>query len=227
MTTACIIQARMGSTRLPGKVLMPLGRTTVLGEVIKRCKAIVGVDVVCVAVPASLESQPIEFQAVKHGAVVVQGPEHDVLERYRIAADTVGADTIMRITSDCPLIDPMVAVLVLRMFQASHHGCGFASNDAGTQTWPTGLGVEVFDAWALWQAAALADEPSEREHVSPFIATRQPGKVLPCPIHDVSARRWTVDTAEDLEHVRAIYARLPPGRLGWSWIETMRAEDSL
>lgn len=228
MTTACIIQARIGSTRLPGKVLLPLGDGTVLSSVINRCAAIRGVNIVSVCIPDTEENNVLMAVAKTHGhRSCIRGPEYDVLERYRIAADTLGATTIMRITSDCPLIDPSVAELVLKRFKEEK--AQFASNDHKlTCGWPYGLGVEVFSIEALWMAALHATEEHEREHVSPWISKvlGKDGPTVSCPIH-LSKRLWAVDTREDYERVRAIHTRLPRGRLGWSWIQTMRTEDSI
>ena len=108
MRVATIIQARMGSTRLPGKVLLDLGGRTVLARVIERALMIPGCDVVVCAVPESADDNPVAEEAARAGAVVTRGSTTDVLDRYWRAAQAVEADAIMRITSDCPLIDPAV-----------------------------------------------------------------------------------------------------------------------
>jgi spore coat polysaccharide biosynthesis protein SpsF (cytidylyltransferase family) len=106
MVAAVIVQARMASTRLPGKVLKPLRDGTVLREVLRRCRAIPGVDIVCCAVPESAANDPVAREAESCDAAVHRGHDTDVLDRYAGAARVLAADTVMRVTSDCPLIDP-------------------------------------------------------------------------------------------------------------------------
>jgi spore coat polysaccharide biosynthesis protein SpsF (cytidylyltransferase family) len=106
MTIAIIVQARYGSTRLPGKIMRPLGGATVLRRVLDRCARIPGADVVVCAIPDTDENEPVAAEAARAGAVVVRGDERDVLARYAKAASAVGADMVMRVTSDCPFIDP-------------------------------------------------------------------------------------------------------------------------
>src|ERR1700761_2686351 len=104
--TIVVSQARLGSTRLPGKVLMDLAGRSVLRHVVERCAAIPGADAVCIAVPDLAQDDSVAEEALKCGALVSRGPELDVLARYAIAARETGADIVMRITSDCPVVDP-------------------------------------------------------------------------------------------------------------------------
>ena len=115
MTTAVVVQARMNSTRLPGKVLLKLAGRTVLSHVLARCDAIGNSDVVCCAVSDCKESDPVAAEAERCGAVVVRGSESDVLGRYRQAAEEVRAKVVMRVTSDCPLVDPEICSRVLEL----------------------------------------------------------------------------------------------------------------
>lgn len=143
MTTAVIVQARLGSTRLPAKVLLPLpnGRK-VLEEVLHRCWCIPGVDVVVAALPDTPEND-ILLSCIVGDTVVVRGPEHDVLARYAKAAEVVKADVIMRVTSDCPLIEPEICGKALDLHCRINHG--YVSNSWPTRTYPHGLDCEVFN----------------------------------------------------------------------------------
>ena len=112
-TTAVIVQARTGSSRLPGKVLMNLAGRTVLAHVLDRCQAVAGADVTCCATTGTADDDRIAAEAERCGAAVFRGSERDVLGRYHGAAQALGADVILRVTSDCPLFDPAVGAAVL------------------------------------------------------------------------------------------------------------------
>jgi spore coat polysaccharide biosynthesis protein SpsF len=209
--TAAIIQARLGSSRLPAKVLLPLPTTpgrTVLEEVTYRCKLIQGVDVVVVAIPDTAENdilvpyiqnamQPTgALEAVNPQKVFIsRGPEHDVLARYAKAAHEVGADVVMRITSDCPLIDPRVCEQVL----AQHRKYGGYASNTLPRTWPQGYDCEVFDAALLHRAAEKATSDYYREHVTPFLYYGEPICLAPnvTASEDRSHLRLTLDTLSD------------------------------
>ena len=210
MTTAVIVQARTGSTRLPGKVLMSIGRRTVLEEVLDRCRRIPGADVVVCAIPEAAVDDVLIAPAERVGAVVVRGSETDVLSRYAKAAAAVGATTVMRVTSDCPLIDPQVCGEVLRL--RAREGADYASN-ALEATFPHGLDCEAFTATALSDAASSATEAYDREHVTPWLIRAAHFKRANYSSGDPSLARlrWTLDFAEDLAFVRAVFAALPPG----------------
>jgi spore coat polysaccharide biosynthesis protein SpsF (cytidylyltransferase family) len=209
MTTAVIIQARMGSSRLRGKVLEDLAGQTVLAHVIERARRIPGVDVVCCAVPDEAGSDPVAAEALKQGARVHRGSEHDVLSRYEGAARACDASTVIRITSDCPLIDPVASGRVLSHLTASK--ADYCSN-LEPRSWPKGLDTEAFTAAVLHRAAATATEAVEREHVTPWI--RQNRSLAHANVEyekgDFHAYRWTLDYPEDLAFFRALYAILPP-----------------
>ena len=216
MRVAVIIQARMGSTRLPGKVLLDLGGRTVLARVIERALAIPGADVVVCAVPEGAEDDPVAREAERAGAVVTRGARDDVLDRYWRAALAVQADAVMRVTSDCPLIDPQVCGDLIALFQRS--GADYACiNDPAT--WPHGLECEIFSFAWLDRAAREAQKPSEREHVSPFMRTHPDARRInmPGPGPETVRHRWTLDHADDLAFLRALWPRIPEGPEGWSW----------
>lgn len=209
-----VVQARMASTRLPGKVLLPLGGSTVLGQVLRRCAAIPGIDGVCCAIPDSPGHDPIAAEARRHGAAVHAGPEDDVLARYLGAARQEGAGVVLRVTSDCPLIDPQVCGAVLDLRRDA--GADFAANNT-PPSWPHGLDCEAMTVDALERAAAVAAPGPEREHVTPWIR-RAPGlrRVnLAGPGGAAVGERWTLDYPEDLEFLRALFAVLPRADAGW------------
>ena len=164
MTTVCIVQARLTSTRLPAKMMLSLGGETVIRHVLRRCKEIPGIDKVVCATPVE-KSEPLRREATALGVKVVQGSEHDVLGRYRKAALLVNADIIMRITGDCPLIDPDVCGRVLDLME---DGVDYASN-VDPRGFPKGLDCEVFTMQALERAHKEADDPYDREHVGPWM----------------------------------------------------------
>ncbi|MBF0285767.1 MAG: glycosyltransferase family protein [Magnetococcales bacterium] len=216
MTVAVIVQARMGSTRLPGKVLQTLVGETVLRHVLRRCAAIPGVDAVCCAIPETPDSDPVAEEAARCGAVVVRGSELDVLDRYDQAARQLGCDVVMRVTSDCPLIDPQVAGAVLRLLL--DHDAGYASNNLPA-SWPHGLDCEAFRREWLEQAAREARDPFEREHVTPWLKTSPLVRRvnLDGPGGEAQQQRWTLDFPEDLAFFQALFPLLPspPALPGW------------
>jgi spore coat polysaccharide biosynthesis protein SpsF (cytidylyltransferase family) len=213
---AVVIQARIGSTRLPGKVLMDLAGRTVLAHVIERCAAIPGINAVCCAIPEGPANDPVEAEARRAGAVTVRGPERDVLERYRLAAETLDAGAVMRVTSDCPLIDPVLCGEVLSAFHAL--GADMVANDI-VAGYPHGLGCEVFSRAWLERASREASAAPDREHVSLYILDHPEVALwgLIGPGGAVARHRWTLDTPNDYRLIGAIMERLPPGPAGWSW----------
>lgn len=215
MTTAIIIQARMGSRRLPGKVMLDLGGRTVLSHVIERCRAVSSVDVVCIATVDSPREDPIADEACQCGASVFRGSEDDVLARYHDAAVSLGATTVMRVTSDCPLIDPDVCEMVLAEHQRG--GWDYTANNL-VQSWPHGLDCEAMTADALARAHASASQPAEREHVTPWLRTNPHLRRfnIGCPDPNLAALRWTLDYPEDMAFFRALWTYLPKGaQIGW------------
>jgi len=163
-----IIQARMGSTRLPGKVLKDLEGQTMLSRVVNRtCRASL-LDEVIVATTVKPADNLIMTECEKLGIPVFRGDEEDVLDRYYKAAQSYQADPIVRITSDCPLIDPEIINLVIENFLA-HEDLDYASNTLPPRTFPRGLDVEVMTFDALEQAWRGDKNPAWREHVTPYI----------------------------------------------------------
>jgi spore coat polysaccharide biosynthesis protein SpsF len=166
VTTAILVQARTGSTRLPGKVLKSIGSRTVLEEVIGRCLRVRGVDVVAASIPDQERDDVLVPVAERAGAVVTRGSEVDVLDRYVKSAKSVNADIIVRITSDCPLIDPEIVGALLEL--RARENADYASNDR-EPSYPVGLDCEAFTMEALLEADKNTTKGSEREHVTPRI----------------------------------------------------------
>jgi spore coat polysaccharide biosynthesis protein SpsF len=206
MITA-IIQARMGSTRLPGKVLKMLAGQPMIAHVIQRTRAACKLDQVVLATTQDASDDPLAEFAASLGVVVFRGSVDDVLDRYYQAAKSSGATTVIRITGDCPVIDPAVIDATVGLFQSGDYD--YVSNFIH-RTYPDGLDTEVMRFSALetaWQEAALK---SEREHVTPYLYKhpekfQQVGLVQPI---DLSAYRWTVDEPRDFEFITAIYDAL-------------------
>jgi spore coat polysaccharide biosynthesis protein SpsF len=207
MRTVAIIQARMGSTRLPGKVMLPLAGRPMLDQVIERVRLSVNIDDVVVATSVRSEDEAIVACCRDSRTEVFRGSVEDVLSRYHRAAIEAKADVVVRITSDCPLISPRVIDRVISAY--ADGGCDYASN-CHQRTFPRGLDVEVLSFAALDAAQREAEEQAEREHVTPFI-WRRPQRFRLRDVVDPIDRhqlRWTVDTPEDFELVKRIYSEL-------------------
>jgi spore coat polysaccharide biosynthesis protein SpsF (cytidylyltransferase family) len=207
LKTIAIIQTRMGSTRLPGKVMADVAGKPLLRCVLDRTSAIQGIDQVVLATTSLARERPL-IQLAKTCAIeVFAGSEVDVLDRYYRTALAFSADTIVRITADCPLLDPKVSERVVAAFCSGAYD--YVSN-VHPPTFPDGLDTEVFSFVALeraWREGALA---SEREHVTPYI-WKNPSKFRIFNVandRDLSSLRWTVDEPADLEFVRAVYSHL-------------------
>ena len=212
MKTVAIIQARMGSSRLPGKMLTDLGGKPVLAWVVDAAKAIQGVDTVVVATSDNPGDHAISAWCEANAVTCHTGPEDDVLTRFTIAAVAENADLILRLTGDCPLLDPQVCAQVL--LQLKRSGADYASNTE-PPTWPDGLDCEAFTRSALNSAAANAVEPSDREHVTPYIRSHRrlfDVVAVTCPLPGLHAERWTLDDESDLEFLRAVVGRLASAR---------------
>lgn len=225
MKAAVIIQARMNSSRLPGKVLMQLEGKSVLAHVIERCKVIPGTDVVCVATVDGPESDGIVIEAHRNGAEVFRGSESDVLERYYLAAKSLDADIILRVTSDSPLLDPEIYGRALNLLKSS--GADYVANNL-PPSWPHGLDCEAFTFAWLERAALEATKPSEREHVTPWIREHPDVKKqnLVGPHPSCNHYRWTLDTQEDFDMMETLFWKLPEGLEGWNWRVTKDIVDA-
>jgi spore coat polysaccharide biosynthesis protein SpsF len=212
MTTAAIIQARMGSTRLPGKVLMDLAGRPMLEHVVRRVASASRVDIVCVATTTLDRDDPVADAAAGSGAAVVRGSEADVLGRYAQAVRELSADLVVRITSDCPLIDPQVVDEMLTAREAlGAHPVDCYCNTV-ERRFPRGLDTEIVPAPVLLALAGGASDPRAREHVT-WELYQHPDRYrvvnhLQADGRDDSALRWTVDTPEDFDLMRRIFRAL-------------------
>lgn len=212
-----IVQARMGSTRLPGKALLEVGTRPMIGHVVERVGRARQVDEVWVATTTREDDDAIEALCERNGWPVFRGSESDVLDRYVGCARAAAADVVVRVTSDCPLLDPgLVDAVVAALLREE---ADYASNTAEPRTYPRGLDVEAVTREAIERAGAEAREPHEREHVTPYIY-REGGDFTRVALRserDRSRHRWTVDTPEDLALVRRIAEHFGPrlDLVGW------------
>jgi len=199
-----IVQARMGSTRLPGKVLMDLGGKTVLARVVQRLRRARLLHEIVVATTVSPADAAIAEECDRLGVRVFRGSEDDVLERYYRAAAECGSEAILRITADCPVIDGELVDAVIQLW--ADEKVDYASNGLRL-TFPRGLDAEVFRRDALERAWREARLPHQREHVTPYFYEHPELFSLASLVNgtDYSHDRWTLDTDADLELLRAIY----------------------
>ncbi len=211
-----IVQARMGASRLPGKVLLDIGGEPMLVRVVDRVRAARGVDAVVVATSDSPKDDAVAALCAERGIACFRGHETDVLDRFQGAARASQADVVARITADCPLMDPAVVEKVLERYLLGD--CDYATNVL-RYTYPDGLDVEIFSADALARAHREATDAAHREHVTVYIRTT--GKFRVAGVEndvDLSKKnyRWTVDEPKDVEFVRAVYQRIGTATFGMS-----------
>ena len=209
MNIAVIIQARVGSTRLPGKIMKTIEGKLVLIHDLDRIKEMKTINKIVVAT-TDLGKDDIIVKTVEsynNNIAIYRGSESDVLDRYYKAAKDFNADVIVRITSDCPLIDPKVSDLVVEAFLKNK--CDYCCNNMPA-TYPLGLDTEVFSFEALERAWKEAHTPHEREHVVPYIIKNSDKFKLINVKNNVnlSHLRWTLDYPEDFEFITEIYKRL-------------------
>jgi spore coat polysaccharide biosynthesis protein SpsF len=212
-SVTAVVQARMSSTRLPGKVLRPLGDSTVLGQVIRRLQACASLSRIVVATTIEAADDAVVRESRSLGALVTRGDQDDVLGRYLQAFDEHGGDVGVRVTSDCPFLDPGVVDRAVRRLLAADPRPHYLSNTLH-RTFPRGYDVEIFLVEALRIAGREAVQPGEREHVTPFLY-RNPDRFrlesLERPDPRGSAEwRLTLDTPEDWDVIRAVFDRLAP-----------------
>jgi spore coat polysaccharide biosynthesis protein SpsF len=203
-----LIQARMGSTRLPDKSLAEIAGRPLVVLVLERLRRARRLSDIVVATSTEAADDPLVAAVEAADGRVHRGPAQDVLARLASAA--AGHDgPLLRVTADCPFIDPRVADAAIELLDADE-GCAYASN-VEPRTYPDGLDVEAIAGWALADAHARATEPADREHVTLLIRRdpeRYPHAVLSQPDGQLADVRWTIDYAEDLEFVRAVAGRL-------------------
>ncbi|MGS0973004.1 MAG: cytidylyltransferase domain-containing protein [Candidatus Izemoplasmataceae bacterium] len=206
MKIGAIIQARMGSTRLPGKVLLDLKGKTVLNHVIERVKQSKLIDEIIIATTTNDRDTPIIDEALRCGVKVFRGSEDDVLSRYYYAAEENKLDVIIRITSDCPLIDPIILDNIIQVYLDNNYDIvSNAGTLQETRTFPRGLDTEVFSFEKLSEAFNKANETYQREHVTPYIYENSRNVYYYKNKVDFSSYRLTLDTKEDFILISKIY----------------------
>jgi len=236
--TIAILQARMGSSRLPGKVLLDIAGQPMLARVVQRVRHAHLLDEVVVATTQDSSDDPLADYCRKQNIPCMRGSQFDVLDRFHQAAQQQKADIVVRITADCPVIDPLLIDEAMLIFKGSL--VDFAANRLPppyTRSYPIGLDIEICTFNALQRAWQEADQPYQREHVMPYLyeeveldvksPTRSEGssrhgfKVLQLNhVPDLGSLRWTVDTAADLEFICQVFAHFE-GRDDFSWLEML------
>lgn len=204
-----IVQARMTSTRLPGKILKKVLGKSLLEYQIERLRRVKSADEIVIATTTNDTDIPIIDLCNILSVPYYRGPEEDVLARYYGAAQKYKASVVVRVTSDCPLIDPKVIDEVINFYL--NNGYDYVSNTI-KRTYPRGMDTEVFSSRVLEEAFLEATAVPDREHVTPFIY-RNPYRYRLGNVEyseDQSVHRWTVDTPEDFELVRNIITSLYP-----------------
>lgn len=203
MTNVCIIQARMTSKRFPGKSMALLGGSPVLAHVIERCKMIPFVQKVVVAMPADKSSDPLDKLCSQLEVDPFFGPEEDVLRRYYLAASLYDASVVIRITGDCPFIDPVVCGEVLALLKAKE--LDYCSNIHPIRTYPRGLDCEVFTFDCLEASHIRSRAAYDREHVTPWMKRiKQINRMCVRQKIDVSSQNWCVDWPGDIQRLEAL-----------------------
>ncbi len=209
MRIVAVVQARMGSSRLPGKVLATIGGHPMIRHVLFRASQSMA-DAIVLATSTHKEDDALAKAVESMGFQVVRGSLEDVLDRFHKTAVATSADVVVRLTGDCPLVDPEQIDRCIGMFRTGNYD--YVSNAYPKATFPDGLDTEVMSAKVLELAWREADKPSEREHVTSFIWNR-PERFRLGSVHspqDFSHLRWTVDESRDLVFVRELYSMLDP-----------------
>ena len=223
MKVVAIVQARMGSTRLPNKVMKPIGGVPMIELLLARLARATEVDEITVATSDDPRNQSLVHHINSLGYQHTCGSENDVLDRYLRAAKAANADVVVRITGDCPLVDPSLVDEAVRQFKASR--MDYFSNTS-PPSYPDGLDIEVFTIAALEKAAAETSAPFDREHVTPYL--RSSGRFTQAGmVHtdDLSALRWTVDEPADFEVVSKVFSYFAPN-IYFNWQQVLQLQQS-
>lgn len=211
MKTEIYVQARMGSTRLPGKVMLPVLNKTLLEYLLERLADVKEADTIAILTTTNPADDNIVSFCKERNILCYRGSEENVLERYFEVAKKRKPDAIIRITSDCPLIDPDIVDKTIKAYKENFPSYDYVSNSL-EHTFPRGLDVEVFSYTALEETFKNAIREDEKEHVTPYIY-RHPEKFKLKNIYsdqDLSSLRLTVDTKEDFKLIRLILEHLYP-----------------
>lgn len=226
--TVAIVQARMGSSRLPGKVLQEIHGKPMIARVVERTRKAKFVNNVAVATTTESSDDSIEDWCRESATACYRGSTFDVLDRFYQAARLFAADVIVRVTADCPVIDPDVIDETISAFHL--HAADFAANRLPPpwgRTYPIGLDTEVCSFSALEKAWKEAKAAHEREHVMPYLYD-VPGRFKVFQLNtepDYGSLRWTVDTPEDLEFIRRVFDHLPDVE-NFSWLDVLAVTRS-
>jgi len=210
MKRVAIVQARMTSSRLPGKVLRELVGSPLLAHQLRRLRQCGRVDEIVVATTANPADDAVVALGEREGARWFRGSETDVLSRYVGAAREARAELVIRVTGDCPLLDPVVTDLVVEAAERHAGACDYASNII-ERTYPRGLDTEALFRDTLERVHRFARSPAAREHVTGFLREECPEyfRIVSVTDHENHADlRWTVDTTEDFAMVRRLYEDL-------------------
>lgn len=212
MKIVAVVQARMGSTRLPGKVMMDLGGQPVLAWSVRACRSALGVNETYVATSVLPQDDVIAAWCVENRVKCWRGPEDDVLSRFAGALLDSQADAVLRITGDCPFIDMDVIATIVRLYRDRDNELDFVTN-VSPRTYPDGLDVQLMSSDALLCADREAKRAIDRDGVCTWIErnrSRFPAETLICPIPDMQHERWVLDTKQDYEFCKALARR-------WQW----------
>lgn len=223
MKVVAIVQARMGSTRLPNKVMKPIGGVPMIELLLSRLARAREVQEVVVATSIAPSNQRLADHVETLGFRCVRGSENDVLDRYLQAARLAKADVVIRITGDCPLVDPALVDLAVQQFKSAD--VDYFSN-TNPPTFPDGLDIEVFTLKSLEMAGRETRKAYDREHVTPYLREgAQFTRAAMQHTEDLSGLRWTVDDPADYEVISTVFARFSPN-VHFSWQDVLRLQRS-
>lgn len=223
MKVVALVQARMGSTRLPNKVMKKINDVPLIELLLKRLSLAGNVDQIVLATSTKPENKPLVEHVKNMGYQVYEGSEDDVLDRYYQAAKAVSADIVIRITGDCPLIDPDLVDEMVTTFK--NESVDYLSNGLPELSYPDGLDVEILTMDALMRNWEQAEQPHEREHVTPFVRESNQFKVAGYQhSEDLSALRWTVDEPADFEVIKHVFDYFHPV-VNFSWQQVLELQN--
>lgn len=227
MKVVALVQARMGSTRLPNKVMLPINGVPMIELLLKRLSKACEIDQIVVATSTDVRNAPLLEHVKSLGYACEMGSESDVLERFVDIARLHHADVVVRITGDCPLVDPILVDECVRRFKSA--GVEYFSNVV-PPTYPDGLDIEVFSFAALDTASGKTNRLSDREHVTPYL--RESGE-FSCAsmshLENLSSLRWTVDEVQDFSVVKSVFEYFQP-EIHFPWqsvLELQRSQPEL
>lgn len=221
MKIIAIVQARMGSTRLPNKVMKEVVGLPMIEVLLKRLSKAKKIDQIVVATSIDPQNMPLVRHVRSLGYACVQGSENDVLDRYLISAEAHSADVVVRITGDCPLVDPQLVDSVISSFEEDM--VDYLSNTSPA-TYPDGLDIEVFTFSALKRAKEESVSAFDHEHVTPYIRNNDSfSKIAFKSEEDLSNLRWTVDEPEDFQVITNIFEHFSPD-IYFNWKQVLELQ---